>query len=45
MYTLLLDSNGNSVYALNLGFKKAFDFVPHARLLKKVHAYHFRGDL
>jgi len=30
---------------LYLDFKKVFDSVPHAGLLKKVHAYSFRGDL
>jgi len=33
------------VDVLYLDFKKALDSVPHARLLKKVHAYGFRGDL
>ncbi|XP_065896024.1 uncharacterized protein [Dysidea avara] len=39
-----LDS-GNSVDVLYLDFKKAFDSVPHDRLLKKIYAYGFRGDL
>jgi len=37
--------NGNSVDALYLDFKKAFDSVPHTRLLKKLNAYGFRGKL
>ena len=42
--TETLDS-GNSVDVLYVDFKKAFDFVPHERLLKKIYAYSFRGDL
>jgi len=37
--------NGNSVDILYLDFKKAFDSVPHARLLAKLSAYGFRGKL
>ena len=43
-WTETLDS-GNSVDVLYLDFKKAFDSVPHERLLKKIYAYGFRGDL
>ena len=43
-WTEALD-RGKSVDVLYLDFKKAFDSVPHARLLKKVQAHGFRGDL
>ena len=43
-WTETLD-NGNSVNVLYLDFKRAFDSVPHERLLKKIYAYGFRGDL
>ena len=36
---------GNSIDGLYLDFKKAFESVPHARLLRKVHAYGFRRIL
>ena len=37
--------NENSVDILCLDFKKAFDSVPHTRLLTKLSAYSFRGKL
>ena len=43
-WTGALDSD-NSVDVLYLDFKKAFDSVPHERLLKQIYAYGFRGDL
>ena len=43
-WTETLDS-GKPVDVLYLDFKKAFDSVPHERLLKKIYAYGFRGDL
>ena len=36
---------GDSVDVLYLDFKKAFDSVPHERLLRKIYAYGFRGNL
>ena len=40
----LTADRGNSIDVLYLDFEKAFDSVPHARLLRKVHAYGFRGN-
>ena len=36
--------NGNGVDIIYLDFQKAFDKVPHKRLLKKLHAYGIRGQ-
>jgi len=43
-WTEILDK-GDSVDVLFLDFKKAFDSVPHERLLRKIHAYGLRGNL
>ena len=43
-WTESLDKS-NSIDVLYLDFEKAFDSVPHARLLRRVHAYGFRGNL
>jgi len=40
----ILDS-GNSIDVLYLDFKKAFDSVPHKRLLRKLFAYGIRSKL
>ena len=37
--------NGNGVDIIYLDFQKAFDKVPHKRLLKKLHAYGIRGQV
>ena len=42
--TETLDSNGN-VDIIYLDFKKAFDKVPHKRLLKKLWGYGIRGKV
>ena len=38
-------SNGNGVDIIYLDFQKAFDKVPHKRLLKKLHDYGIRGQV
>ena len=37
--------NGKGVDIIYLDFQKAFDKVPHKRLLKKLHAYEIRGQV
>ena len=37
--------NGDDVDVIYLNFMKAFDKVPHACLLHKLHAYDIRGKL
>ena len=37
--------NGNGVDIIYLDFQKAFDKVPHKRLLKKLHAYGIKGQV
>ncbi len=37
--------NGNSIDAIYLDFAKAFDTVPHQRLLKKLNGYGVRGKV
>ena len=41
-WTRILDS-GNAVDAIYLGFRKAFDTVPHKRLLTKLESYGVTG--
>ena len=43
-WTELLDQ-GYSVDVIYLDFQKAFDSVPHQRLLKKIYGYGIRGNL
>ena len=43
-WTELLDQ-GYSVDVIYLDFQKAFDSVPHERLLKKIYVYGIRGNL
>ena len=43
-WTKLLDED-NSVDCIYLDYKKAFDSVPHQRLMIKLHAYGIRGKL
>ena len=43
-WTDLLDQNF-SIDVIYLDFRKAFDTIPHQRLLSKVHAYGRRGKL
>ena len=43
-WTELLDQ-GDSVDVIYLDFQKAFDSVPHQRLLKKIYGYGIRGNL
>ena len=38
-------SKGRVVDTIYFDFAKAFDMVPHKRLLKKLSAYGFKGDL
>ena len=44
IWTTILDS-GLSLDCIYLDFKKAFDSVPHQRLLSKLDAYGIRGPL
>ena len=37
--------NRNGVDIIYLDFQKAFDKVPHKRLLKTIHAYGIRGQV
>ena len=37
--------NGEDVYIVYLDFCKAFDKVPHKRLLKTIHGYGIRGKI
>ena len=37
--------NGDDVDVIYLDFCKAFDRVPHTRLLRKLHGYGIRGEL
>ena len=43
-WTDILDS-GNTIDVIYLGFKKAFDSVPHIRLLSKLHSHGFCDQL
>ena len=43
-WTNILDSYG-SIDAIYLDFRKAFDTVPHERLLLKLHGYGIRGNM
>ena len=43
-WTEFLDQ-GYSVDVIYLAFQKAFDSVPHQRLLKKIYGYGIRGNL
>ena len=43
-WTDLLDQNF-SIDVIYLDFQKAFDTIPHQRLLSKVHAYGIRGKV
>ena len=40
-----LSDQGYSVDGIYLDFQKAFDSVPHQRLLKKIYGYGIRGNL
>ena len=44
MWTKGLDK-GNNLNILYCDFKKAFDTVPHKRLLEKVRSYGIKGDI
>ena len=43
-WTKILDKGGN-LDAIYLDLQKAFDTVPHQRLLKKLHSYGIRGEV
>ena len=43
-WTTITDEGG-SIHCIYYNFKKAFDKVPHQRLLKKVESYGIQGDL
>ena len=42
-WTRILDEDGGAVDAIYLDFQKAFDTVPHKRLLTKLRAYNISG--
>ena len=44
IWTRFID-NGMAVDCIYLDFAKAFDKVPHCRLIKKLEAYGFKGEL
>lgn len=44
MWTRVLDQSGN-IDVVYLDFRKAFDTVPHERLMKKIEGYGIRGNV
>ena len=45
LWCSILDESGNEIHDINMDFMKAFDTVPHRRLIKKLRSYGITGDI